>query len=79
MIGRWGPKDIIKSIMYAEDGLHFKKTHDFTNKDVPLASGAYRPEAFSDSGNGQMIEWGLHKKWDGFLERFDLKEVKGNP
>lgn len=76
MIGTVGPKEITRSIMYAEDGFHFKKTYDFTNTNVPHAPGAYRPEAFTDSGNGKMIEWGLHrvtKNGAAFLERFDLK------
>ena len=28
MIGTTGPKEITRSIMYSEDGLHFSKTHD---------------------------------------------------
>ena len=79
MIGTVGPKDIIKSIMYAEDGFNFKKTHSYTNTNVPRAPGAYRPEAFTDSGNGKIIEWGIQrvgKKGIEYLERFDLKEIK---
>lgn len=82
LIGKEGPEDVRKSIMYAEDGFNFKKTHDFTNKNVPLAPGAYRPEAFTDNGNGKLIEWGVQRvinKKGQFLERFDLKEVLGNP
>ena len=38
VIGKYGPKDVRKSIMYAEDGLNFTKTHNFTNigADVPV-------------------------------------------
>ena len=60
--------------MYSEDGLHFSKTLKVI--DVPTAAGAYRPEAFSDSGLGKQIEWGVHigKRQDflPFIERFDL-------
>jgi len=74
MIGTTGPKAIARSIMYAPDGLHFSKTHNVI--DVPHAPGAYRPEAFTDSGLGTLIEWGLHigkrKGFLPFIERFDL-------
>lgn len=62
-------------LMYAEDGIHFKKTHEINNQDAPWAPGAYRPEAFTDSGKGEIIEWGLHiggERPDLFLERFDM-------
>jgi sucrose-6-phosphate hydrolase SacC (GH32 family) len=78
MIGKVGTEDICKSIMYAEDGLNFKRTHKFTNKNVPHAPGAYRPDAFTNESNGKIIEWGVHRvinKNGEFLERFDLKEV----
>ncbi len=74
MIGTTGPKNITRSILYAEDGLNFSKTHDVVQ--VPTAAGAYRPEAFTDSGTGEQIQWGVHiGKRQGFLpflERFDL-------
>ncbi len=74
MIGTTGPKEITRSIMHAEDGIHFSKKHNVI--DVPHAAGAYRPEAFSDSGKGKQIEWGVHiGKRKGvlpFIERFDL-------
>lgn len=82
VIGTVGGSDINRSIMYAEDGLNFTKTHSFTTKRVPRGPGAYRPDAFTDNGNGQMIEWGLHRNSTNgveFIERFDLKEVKENP
>lgn len=79
MIGKVGPKEINKSILYSEDGLRFSKTHDIRN--VPTAAGAYRPEAFTDSGKGEQIQWGVHirhpKKSLPFIERFDL--VKSEP
>ncbi len=62
-------------LMYAEDGIHFEKTHEIKNQDAPWAAGAYRPEAFTDSGRGEMIKWGLHiggERPDLFLERFDI-------
>jgi beta-xylosidase len=78
MIGTTGPKDITRSILYAEDGVHFSKTHDIIN--VPSAAGAYRPEAFTDSGKGERVKWGVHiGKQQGslpFIERFELEDVK---
>ncbi|WP_231616005.1 family 43 glycosylhydrolase [Novipirellula artificiosorum] len=78
MIGTTGPKDITRSIVYAEDGLHFSKTHSVLN--VPHAAGAYRPEAFTDRGTGERIEWGVHignmPKFLPFIQRFDLTEEK---
>ena len=38
MIGTTGPKDITRSMVYAEDGLQFSKTHNVVN--VPRAAGA---------------------------------------
>jgi sucrose-6-phosphate hydrolase SacC (GH32 family) len=76
MIGTTGPQEITQSILYAEDGLHFTKTHAVVK--VPHAAGAFRPEAFTDSGAGKRIQWGLHigTQTGGlpFLERFDLVE-----
>ena len=78
MIGTTGPKEITRSIVYSEDGLHFSKTH--TVIDVPHAAGAYRPEAFTDSGIGKRIQWGVHiGKQRGslpFIQRFDLMETE---
>ena len=74
MIGTTGPKEITRSIVYAEDGFHFSKTHSVLH--VPHAAGAYRPEAFTDSGEGKRIQWGVHigkkKGFLPFIERFDL-------
>ncbi|MGQ1786127.1 family 43 glycosylhydrolase [Saccharicrinis sp. GN24d3] len=57
MIGTTGPDDITNTIQYAKDGIHFTKTHDVVNS--PVAAGAYRPEAFTESGKGKMPEWGV--------------------
>jgi hypothetical protein len=61
-----------------EAGLHFKKTHDVAN--VPTAAGAYRPDAFTESGTGEQIQWGVHigkrKGFLPFIERFDLTTGK---
>jgi len=78
MIGTTGPKTITRSILYAEDGLHFSKIYDIMN--VPTAAGAYRPQAFTDNGTGSLIEWGVHigkqKKSLPFIGRFELEVVK---
>ncbi len=78
LIGSVGPKDWVRSLVYAEDGIHFIKTDDVIN--VPHAAGAYRPEAFTDSGKGEQIEWGVHIGKKGkslpFIERFDLQIMK---
>ncbi|EMI19636.1 lipoprotein [Rhodopirellula maiorica SM1] len=76
MIGTTGPKEITNSIMYADDGIHFSKTHRVKNG--PWAGGAYRPEAFTQSGKGDIPEWGVEigraKKQLPFIHRFDVKE-----
>lgn len=78
MIGTTGPKDITNTIQYAEDGIHFLKTHDVKNG--PWAGGAYRPEAFTQSGTGDIPEWGVEigkaKRKLPFIQRFDVTEVK---
>lgn len=76
MIGTSGPADIINSVQYAEDGIHFSKTHDAM--DGPRAAGAYRPEAFTNSGAGKPIRWGVeigkHKGAElPYLHRYDVK------
>jgi len=76
MIGTTGPQEIRNSIMYAEDGVHFVKTHNVLHG--PWAGGAYRPEAFTDSGLATMPEWGVGMAEERgksdlpFLRRFDL-------
>ncbi|MCB1121758.1 MAG: family 43 glycosylhydrolase [Verrucomicrobiae bacterium] len=69
-----GPEGIAKTLQYAADGIHFSKLSDLET--VPSAASAYRPEAFTDSGQGQMIEWGLsigdQPGYLPFLERYDF-------
>lgn len=78
MIGTTGPKAITNSILYAEDGINFSKTHNV--KAGPWAGGAYRPEAFTQSGTGEIPKWGVEigrAKGKGrlpFIRRFDVKE-----
>ena len=78
LIGVVGPKEWVESLIYSEDGLHFTKTHDVEH--VPHAAGAYRPEAFTESGTGEQIKWGVHiGKQKGslpFIERFDLEAIE---
>ena len=67
MIGTTGPKEIIRSIVYAEDGMNFSKTHNVLA--VPHA-------AVSESGAGDLITWGVHigrqKGSLPFIQRFEL-------
>ncbi len=81
MIGTTGPKEITNSILYAEDGVHFSKTHHVI--DGPWAGGAYRPEAFTQSGRGEIPQWGVeigrttgNKGILPFIQRFDVAEDK---
>jgi len=75
MIGTTGPKEIKNSIMYAEDGVNFVKTHNVISG--PWAGGAYRPEAFTESGAGKIPAWGVEigkaKGQLPFIHRFDVK------
>ena len=86
MIGSTGPKNITNSILYSEDGIKFSKTHKVIKG--PWAGGAYRPEAFTQSGTGEVPEWGVEiarskVKGKGKLPcigRFDItKETKEMP
>nr|WP_246117985.1 family 43 glycosylhydrolase [Adhaeretor mobilis] len=76
MIGKVGPKEITNSILYAEEGIRFTKTHKVING--PRAGGAYRSEAFTDDGTGKQIDWGVHigirKGSLPYIQRFDLRE-----
>lgn len=78
MIGTTGPKEIVSSIQYAEDGLHFSKSHAVI--DVPHAAGTYRPGAFTDNRMGEPVRWGVQvgkrKGFLPFIERFDLADSK---
>lgn len=75
MIGVTGPEDIINSVLYAEDGVHFKKTHDVL--EGPRAGGSYRPEAFTGSDEAGAIEWGVeigHGEGElPYILRYDLE------
>jgi hypothetical protein len=75
LIGRVGPPEVARSLQYAEDGIKFDKLTDLT--EYPHAPGAYRPEAYTGSGKGEMIRWGVHiggkKGFLPFLERFDYQ------
>lgn len=83
MIGTTGPKDLVNSVLYSEDGIHFSKLHDVENG--PWAGGSYRPEAFTESGEGDIPEWGVEigrprgmkgQQWEKgqlpFIQRFEL-------
>lgn len=78
MIGTTGPKEITNSILYAEEGFHFTKTHNVTNG--PWAGGVFRPEAFTQSGEGTIPEWGVEigraKGRLPFIQRFEIKKDK---
>ena len=84
MIGTTGPKAITNSILYAEDGIEFSKTHKVKNG--PWAGGMFRPEAFTESGTGGLPTWGVEigkakGKKKGklpFIQRFDVSEDKAN-
>ena len=86
MIGTTGPKNITNSILYAADGVNFTKTHKVVKG--PWAGGAYRPEAFTQSGKGELPEWGVEiarnkgkDKAKGklpYIGRFDVKTTKAN-
>ncbi len=75
MIGTTGPEDLINTVQYAEDGVHFSKTHDVA--DGPRAGGSYRPEAFTGSDRGGAIQWGVeigHGKGElPFIQRYDVE------
>lgn len=68
-----GPAGLRRTLQYAADGLTFTKQADLA--DVPVAAGAYRPEAFTGSDRGAMIDWGISiRSRPGmlpFLQRFD--------
>ena len=51
------------------------------NAEAPWVPGGYCPEAFSDNGKGEIIEWGLHvgvERHKLYLERFDIVESNGD-
>jgi len=69
-----GAKPYAKSLQYAADGLKFENMMNLNV--VPHAAGFYRPEAFTDSGQGQHPTWGIQiVEKPGLLPsigRFDL-------
>jgi hypothetical protein len=72
-----GLEEADHGLLFAADGWRFSRMLDVTA--VPGTPGVYRPEAFTDSGKGKMIEWGIHavSRADSptFLERFDCQWV----
>ncbi|MFC7338776.1 family 43 glycosylhydrolase [Haloferula chungangensis] len=78
MIGTTGPKEITNSVMYSDDGFNFAKSHHVKNS--PWAGGAYRPDAFTDSGKGEAIRWGVEigraKGALPFIQRFEVEWSK---
>lgn len=77
MIDGTGPPDLIRSVLYAEDGIHFKK---MVHIEGPAASGAYRSNHFSGGISAEPISWGLEIASDKgslpYLRRYDLKWPK---
>lgn len=74
MIGKVGPKDLVRTVQYAEDGVHFSKTHELSQE--AFAGGTYRPEAFTDSDEGEAPVWGVEIGKAGKLlciQRFDIE------
>jgi len=76
MITNCGPDGVRNTLQYAENGVDFAKMGELAGR-VPTAPGAWRPEAFTDSGKGTVIGWGIHighKKGSlPFLERFECR------
>lgn len=75
-IGGIGADEVRHTFQYAEDGLTFTRMMK-APAGFPVGAGTYRPEAFTDSGKGRMIEWGLdirgRKGSLPFLGRFDCE------
>lgn len=66
--------DLVRTIQYAADGIHFSKTHDLSEE--AFAGGTYRPEAFTDSKQGEAPTWGVEIGPNGSLlciQRFDIE------
>ena len=79
MIGVTGPKDLINSVQYSDDGIHFKKTHNVV--DGPRAGGSYRPDAFTNKDDAKRIQWGVEiGKHNGkelpYIERVEIQWPK---
>ncbi|CAA6677562.1 MULTISPECIES: family 43 glycosylhydrolase [unclassified Lentimonas] len=74
MIGKVGPKDLVRTIQYSEDGVNFTTTHKMSEE--AFAGGTYRPEAFTDSNTGEGPTWGVEigkGKKLLCIQRFDLE------
>lgn len=74
MIGKVGPKDLVRTIQYSEDGVNFKTTHKMTEE--AFAGGTYRPEAFTDNNKGEAPQWGVEigkGKRLLYIQRFDIE------
>ena len=73
MIDGTGPSELTRSVLYAKDGLHFKKMYCVNG---PAAAGAYRADHFSGGVQAVPINWGLEiaSKQGSlpFLRRYDL-------
>ncbi len=70
LVSDTGPQ--ARTIQYAADGLHFQKAGEIP-EDFPKAPGAYRPDAFTDTGFGCGIRWGISMRFGPhpYLVRFD--------
>ena len=68
-----GPPGFRRTLQRSSDGIHFSKLAELPG--VPLAPGAYRPQAFTGGDQGKMIEWGIcigdRKGMLPFLQRFE--------
>ena len=75
LINHVGPAHLSRTLQYAPDGVSFRKIGDARH--VPAAAGFYRPEAFTDSGQGDWPPWGIQiHGQQGFLpglSRFDCE------
>jgi len=66
------------TIQYSEDGVNFEVVASL--EDIPPAGGAYIPDKFTDTKDGQGFSWGLchygRSDWN-FLVRFDCDLERG--
>jgi hypothetical protein len=69
LVGPTGPER--NTIQYAEDGLHFRVISHIVSP--PAAPGAYRPDAFRDTGHASCIQWGISMRGslDPYLVRWE--------
>ncbi|WP_017446610.1 family 43 glycosylhydrolase [Gayadomonas joobiniege] len=78
IIGKTGPEDLVRSVLYSDDGYHFKKI--FNVKNGPDAGGAYRNNHFLDNGKAPRINWGIEiestKHSLPFLHRYEINWPK---